>query len=380
MKIAVITGEESGDKLAASILRKLKNSTDNSIDLYGIGGKALDEIGIQKFHDISEINVMGIFEVLPKILQISKIINNTVEKIIDLKPDLIFSVDSPDFTLRICKKIKNINKELKIIHMVAPSVWAWRAGRIKVVRDSVDHLLTILPFEKEIFDKENIKTTYVGHPITEIETTEYKNSDNEISNLNNDKETFLILPGSRKSEVTKLLPIYLKAVKKLNLNKNYKLVLPTTNNMKNIIIDKLRDFPNIEIEVISSNKDKYAAFLRANIAIVTSGTAALELSYFNVAYITSYKFNPLTYFILQFLIKSKVGNLINIINQKKIIPELLQSDCNPEKLSEFIEKYLFDLDERNKILEFSNIAINKLKSDKSPTSIASNQIKAVLSG
>ena len=380
MKIAVITGEESGDKLAASILRKLKNSTDNSIDLYGIGGKALDEIGIQKFHDISEINVMGIFEVLPKILQISKIINNTVKRIIDLKPDLIFSVDSPDFTLRICKKIKNINKELKIIHMVAPSVWAWRAGRIKVVRESVDHLLTILPFEKEIFDKENIKTTYVGHPITEIETTDYTNSDNEIPNLNNDKETFLILPGSRKSEVTKLLPIYLKAVKKLNLNKNYKLVLPTTNNMKNTIIDKLEDFPNIEIEVVSSNKDKYAAFLRANIAIVTSGTAALELSYFNVAYITSYKFNPLTYFILQFLIKSKVGNLINIINQKKIIPELLQSECNPEKLSEFIEKYLFDLDERNKILEFSNIAINKLKSDKSPTSIASNQIKAVLSG
>ena len=380
MKIAIITGEESGDKLAASILKKLKNSTDNSIDLYGIGGKALDEIGIQKFYDISEINVMGIFEVLPKILQISKIINNAVKRIIDLKPDLIFSVDSPDFTLRICRRIKNINKELKIIHMVAPSVWAWRAGRIKVVRDSVDHLLTILPFEKEIFDKENIKTTYVGHPITEIETTDYANSENEIPNLNNDKETFLILPGSRKSEVTRLLPIYLKAVKKLNLNKNYKLVLPTTNNMKNIIIDKLRDFPNIEIEVISSNKDKYAAFLRANIAIVTSGTAALELSYFNVAYITSYKFNPFTYFILQFLIKSKVGNLINIINQKKIIPELLQSDCNPEKLSEFIEKYLFDLDERNKILEFSNIAINKLKSDKSPTSIASNQIKAVLSG
>ena len=380
MKIAVITGEESGDKLAASILRKFKNSIDKEVDLYGIGGKALDDLGIQKFHDISEINVMGIFEVLPKVVQISRIIKDTVAKIINLKPDLIFSVDSPDFTLRICNKIKKINKELKIIHMVAPSVWAWRPGRIKVVRESVDHLLTILPFEKEIFDMKNIKTTYVGHPITEIETSDYINVDNEVSKLNNDKETFLILPGSRKSEVTRLLPIYLKAVEKLNLNKNYKLVLPTTNNMKNTIIEKLKDFPNIEIDVISSNKDKYGAFLRANIAIVTSGTAALELSYFNVAYITSYKFNPLTYFILQFLIKSRVGNLINIINQKKIIPELLQSDCNPEKLSEFIEKYLFDLDERNKILEFSNIAINKLKSDKSPTSIASNQIKVVLSG
>lgn len=380
MKIAVITGEESGDKLAASILRKFKNSIDKEVDLYGIGGKALDDLGIQKFHDISEINVMGIFEVLPKVVQISRIIKDTVAKIINLKPDLIFSVDSPDFTLRICKKIKKINKELKIIHMVAPSVWAWRPGRIKVVRESVDHLLTILPFEKEIFDMENIKTTYVGHPITEIETSDYINSDNEVSKLNNDKETFLILPGSRKSEVTRLLPIYLKAVEKLNLNKNYKLVLPTTNNMKNTIIEKLKDFPNIEIDVISSNKDKYGAFLRANIAIVTSGTAALELSYFNVAYITSYKFNPLTYFILQFLIKSRVGNLINIINQKKIIPELLQSDCNPDKLCEFIKKYLLDLNERNKILEFSNMAINKLKSDNSPTFIASNQIKAVLSG
>ena len=150
--------------------------------------------------------------------------------------------------------------------------------------------------------------------------------------------------------------------------------------MKNIKIDKLKDFTNIEIEVVTSNKDKYAAFLRANIAIVTSGTAALELSYFNVAYITSYKFNPLTYFILQFLIKSRVGNLINIINQKKIIPELLQSDCNPDKICEFIKKYLLDLNERNKILEFSKMAINKLKSDNSPTFIASNQIKAVLNG
>jgi len=380
MKIVIITGEESGDKLAASILEKLKKSTDKTIEIYGIGGKALDEIGIKKFHDISEINVMGIFEVLPKLFKITKIINNTVHKTISLKPDLIFSVDSPDFTMRICKKIKRIDKSLKIIHMVAPSVWAWRPQRIRTVKESIDHLLTILPFEKEIFDKENIKTTFVGHPVTEIDKKKYICSESKNLQSDNNKDIFLILPGSRKSEVTKLLPIYLNAIHKLRLNENYQLVLPTTSNMKIVVFEIIKKFPNLKINIIHSNVDKYEAFYRAEIGIVTSGTAALELSYFNIAYISSYKFNPLTFFILNFLVKSKVGNLINIINKNNIIPELLQSDCSSANLAKFINKYLIDEKERAKLIESSTMAMNKLKADKPPTIIASNQIQKLLDG
>ena len=153
MKIVVITGEESGDKLAAAAIREFKNISGNDLELYGIGGKALEKEGINKFFDISEINVMGLIEVIPKIFKIRNIIKSTVYKILELNPDLVFTVDSPDFTLRVANRIKSKNSEIKILHYVAPSVWAWRSGRIHTVKSSVDHLLTILPFEKKIFDQ-----------------------------------------------------------------------------------------------------------------------------------------------------------------------------------------------------------------------------------
>ena len=201
MKIVVITGEESGDYLGAALLNALEKFYDQKLDIYGIGGKALKSKGIKNFYNISEINVMGIIEVIPKIFHIKNIINTTVSKTLDLQPDIVLTIDSPDFTLRIAKKLKQKDSSLKIIHFVAPSVWMWRSGRIKTVKQSIDHLLTILPFEKEIFEKENINTSFVGHPITEINRQDYSSSTlNELSN-NIKKEIMLILPGSRRKEV-----------------------------------------------------------------------------------------------------------------------------------------------------------------------------------
>ena len=138
MKIVVITGEESGDKLAASAIKELKKISNEPLKIYGIGGRALEKEGIQKFFDISDINVMGLIEVIPKIFKINQIIKSVVNQIIELDPDIIFTVDSPDFTLRIAERIKKRNNNLNILHYVAPSVWAWRPGRVHVVKKSVD--------------------------------------------------------------------------------------------------------------------------------------------------------------------------------------------------------------------------------------------------
>mgnify|MGYP001156697724 FL=1 len=374
MKIAVITGEESGDKLAASAIKELKLQYKKNIHLFGIGGNALKKQGIDNLFDISEINVMGLIEVLPKVLKINTIINKTVDKIIEMKPDIVFTVDSPDFTLRVARRIKSKKRELKIVHYVAPSVWAWRPGRIKTVKKSVDHLLTILPFEKKIFDSHNIKTTFVGHPITEVDLSEYK-SDTINKPESSQKEIFLIMPGSRRKEIEMLLPTYLGAVDEMNLKTRFRLVIPTTKNMTKTVKSIIEDYSsNIPIEVIDDEKEKYLCFFNANFAIVTSGTAALELSYFNTLYVTAYRFNPLTYFLLNLMIKSKIGNLINIILGKMVIPELLQNECNKKNIIKFINKYLEDENYRSDVINQTKEAIKQLSTAQTPSRLAATAI------
>jgi len=376
MKIVVITGEESGDQLGASLLIALEKIYDQKLDVFGIGGKALKERGLKKFYDISEINVMGIVEVVPKIFHIKKIINNTVDKILEINPDIVLTIDSPDFTLRIAKKLKKKNNNLKIVHFVAPSVWIWRSGRIKTVKESVDHLLTILPFEKEIFEKENIDTSFVGHPITEIDIQNYSGTDlSEISNDIN-KEIMLVLPGSRKKEVEKLLPIYLETIRQAKWKDRFDVVIPATENMHDLIRDiSNKRFSDIKTVILSDEEQKFKSFYLADYAITTSGTAALELSYFGVAYVSGYKFNILTYFLMIMLIKMKMGNLINIIINKMLIPELLQSECTPQNINYYMNKILDDSQYRDNILKGTKDAIDSLNVGSGTSELAA---KAVL--
>ena len=378
MKIVVITGEESGDHLGASLLIALEKIYDQKLDVYGIGGRALEERGLKKFYDISEINVMGIVEVIPKIFHIKKIINNTVNKILEINPDIVLTIDSPDFTLRIAKKLKKKNSNLKIIHFVAPSVWIWRSGRIKTVKESVDHLLTILPFEKEIFEKENINTSFVGHPITEIDIQNY--SGTELSEISNDikKEIMLILPGSRRKEVEKLLPIYLESIRQSKWKDRFDLVIPATENMYDLINDiSQKHFPDIKTVILRDEDQKLKSFYLADYAITTSGTAALELSYFGIAYVSGYKFNILTYFLMIMLIKMKMGNLINIILNRMLIPELLQSECTPQNINYYMNKILDDSEYRSNILTGTEDAIDSLNTGSSTSELAARVVLRV---
>ena len=381
MKIVVITGEESGDELGASLIDALKNSNLGEFELYGIGGSLLLKRGIQNYHHINEISVMGIVEVIPKILKIRKIINNVTQAVLELKPDIVITIDSPDFTLRVAKKLKSHNPKIKILHYVAPSVWGWRPKRVYTVKAVVDKLLTILPFEKEIFEEKKVSTTFVGHPITNMVKPKITFNEFNIKYLpNNTKPILLILPGSRKPEIDKLLNIYLDTVETCNIYQKFSIILPIKKELVEYIGSIIKEKKiSYEVNILDTEAAKYESFAVADYAIATSGTVALELSYFNIAYLVAYKFNLLSYVIIKSLAQAKFANLVNIINNQEDIPELIQSKCTIDNIGKVFSRIVNDGDYRESILEASRSAIDKLSTKSNPSALAAEEIIKMVS-
>ena len=202
-KIFVLTGEPSGDKLASTVISKLQKENSN-IQYLSVGGSNLKNLGIKSIFELKEITYLGFTSVLLNIFKIKKKINQTVDEILRFNPDILFSVDSPDFTLRVAELVKKRNQKIKTIHYVAPQVWIWRKNRVKKMKKFIDHVLLLFDFEKKYFDEENIRNTFVGHPLIEDTDTNKTNINNLISK---DKKIISIFPGSRKSETNVLLPI-----------------------------------------------------------------------------------------------------------------------------------------------------------------------------
>ena len=226
-KIFILTGEPSGDKLASEVIKELKK-IKNNIEYLSVGGQHLNSIGIKSIFDQKDITYIAFTDILLNIFKIKRKINETVNKILDFNPDILFSVDSPDFSLRVSKIIKLKKPDIKTIHFIAPKVWAWREGRVKKMKNYLDHILLLFDFEKKYFDKEKITNTFVGHPI--------------LDNINHDKieineltkgKIISIFPGSRVSELKTHTPILIEFIKKMNNDKiNYNYIFHATENSK----------------------------------------------------------------------------------------------------------------------------------------------------
>ena len=234
-KIFILTGEPSGDRLASKVISKLKNSKPD-IDYLSVGGEHLKALGIKSLYDLKEITYLGFTRVLLNIFKIKKKINQTVDKIIEFDPDILFSVDSPDFTLRVAERVKKLRSEIKTIHYVAPKVWVWREHRVKKLKKFLDHILLLFPFEKKYFEKENINCTFVGHPL--LEDNEKNKID--ISNIiGEDKKIISIFSGSRSSEINVLMPILLKFIKMMKEKYNdIHFIFHTTNEHRQTLKNK----------------------------------------------------------------------------------------------------------------------------------------------
>ena len=334
-KIFILTGEASGDKLASTVISKL-NQYNDRIDYLSVGGSNLSRLGIKSIFDLKEITYIGFTSVILNIFKIKKKIDFTVNEIVKFDPDIIFSVDSPDFTLRVSEKVKKIKSNIKIIHYVAPQVWIWRENRVKKFKKFVDHFLLLFDFEKKFFDKENIKNTFVGHPLLEKYDSKI-----DISNISKGKKIISLFPGSRFSELKTLFPILINFVKLMNKKFNeYTFVFHSTDENKDLIQKMLHDFHLENTEVVFDKDIKSAILLNSIFAVAKSGTVSLEICNAKVPSIIIYKINFINFMIMKFLVKVNFANIINIINNKEIIPELLQSECNSKEIFKSVNYFL----------------------------------------
>ena len=320
-KIFILTGEPSGDRLASTVISKLKNK-NKDIEYLCVGGTHLNLLGIKSIYELKEITYIAFTSLLFNIFKIKKKINETVNKIIEFNPDILFSVDSPDFTLRISQKVKKINPNIKVVHFIAPKVWAWRAGRVKKMKKYLDHILLLFDFEKKYFDKENLKNTFVGHPLLDDESKDNIKIDNLIDHK---KKYISLFVGSRESEIKNHAPILFKFIKKMNIKENnFNFVFHSTDKFKNLLLDLLNKQNISNAEVISNDR-----------------------------------------------IKIKFANMINIINNKEIIPELIQKDCNSEEIFKSVYYYLKKPELIDKQLSDVKFTLNNLKSSSSSSEEAS---------
>ncbi len=358
-KIFILTGEPSGDKLASTVIAKLKTK-NSQIKYLCVGGSNLKKLGINSIYDLKEITYLGFTSVILNIFKIRKKINQTVEEIIKFNPDVLFSVDSPDFTLRVAEKVKKIKSNIKTVHYVAPQVWIWRKNRVKKIKKFIDHILLLFNFEKKYFDEENIKNTFVGHPLIETKN----NPKTLIEDLiPNHKKIISLFPGSRKSETLVLLPILISFIELINKkHKDYFFYFHATEENKNSILDIIKQ-KNIEnIDVISEENIKSEVLSKSIFAVSKSGTVSLQICNANIPSIIIYKLSFINFMIFKMLVNVKFANIINIINNREIIPELLQNECNAQEIYKTVIYFLKNPDLIKKQLAECNKTLDGIRS------------------
>ena len=373
-KIFILTGEPSGDKLASEVISKIDHSKNN-IEYLSVGGSNLKNLGIETIFNLKDITYLGFTSVLLNIFKIRNKINKTVEEIIKFNPDILFSVDSPDFTMRVAEKVKKLNSKIKTVHYVAPQVWVWRKNRVKKIKNFIDHILLLFDFEKKYFDKENIKNTFVGHPL--IETKNIRTNLDDI--ISREKKIISIFPGSRRSETTILLPILIDFINLMNKKSfDYSFVFHATEENREFIMDHIKNKKIENLDVISDDNIKSEILSNSIFAICKSGTVSLQVCNANVPSIIIYKLNFINFMIFKFLVNVKFANIVNIINNREVIPELLQDECNADEIFKSVNYLLRKPDLIKEQLDVCNKTLEGIRSKSSSSAEAASILNKYL--
>ncbi|EHD14671.1 lipid-A-disaccharide synthase [Commensalibacter intestini A911] len=338
--IWLLAGETSGDELGAKLIKALRHFNP-SLKFCGVGGPKMQEQGLELLFPMQDLAVMGLVEVLPKIRMLSNRLNQAVEHIKTVRPDVVVTIDSPGFSLRLLKRITDLS--IPRVHYVAPQVWAWHESRVKKFPGLWEKLLCLLPFEKEFFSKHGLQSTFVGHPILETEVhhgnAEQFRQDHQLS----DKAPIvLFMPGSRRSELPKLMPVFKQTLSLLKRQlHDVTAVIPTSPLAKERVLHMVNNWP-VKPIIIHDPQDKYNAYAAANAALTKSGTTTLELALAKVPMAVTYRVNPVTAMIARRMIKVPYVCMLNLLANDQIVPELLQENCHPEKLSAMLMGLLTD--------------------------------------
>jgi len=374
-KIFILTGEASGDKLASKAISNLKKINPN-IEYLSVGGENLKKIGIKSIYDLKEITYLGFTNVILNLFKINKKINQTVKAIIDYNPDILFTVDSPDFTLRVAERVKKINPKIKTIHYVAPQVWVWREGRVKKIKNFIDHILLLFNFEKKYFEKEQISCEFVGHPL--LENKEQSKIDiNQIIGKN--KALISVFAGSRKSEISILMPILLDFIKLMNEKYNdITYVFHSTIEYSQLMQSFVKESNLSNCEIVSDDKIKSHILQKSVFAVAKSGTVSLEICNAKIPSIILYKMGFINFLIVKSLVKTKYANIINFAADEEVIPELLQSSCNSKNIFKYVDSFLDNPNKIKEQVEKVQTVLNKLKTKKSSSELASLSLNKFL--
>lgn len=332
--IFLIVGEPSGDVLGSRLMAALKAETGGQVRFAGVGGERMIAEGLDSLFPMGELALFGLAELLPRLPNLIRRLSQTTQAILERQPAVVVSIDAPDFCFRVCKRVRASGSAIPLVHYVAPTVWAWRPRRAKAVAGFLDHLLALLPFEPPYFTREGLDCTFVGHPV--VEGGADCGDGDRFRRLHGiDPQTVLltVLPGSRRSEVTKLLPDFGAALGLLNLTeRGIRVVVPTVPQVLPLVQAAVADWPGKPI-IVLGDADKYDAFAASQAALAASGTVALELALARLPAVIAYRIHPLTYRLYRRLIKVKYVNLVNLMLDRPLVPELLQADCVPEKLA-----------------------------------------------
>lgn len=344
MKIFMIAGEDSGDSLGAGLVKSFKDLYGDQVECLGVGGPKMRNAGFNELLPLDQISVVGIWEVLPKIPRLITINNAIVEEIEKQQPDVVVTIDFPDFNFLIGKKLKKRGVfKGKHVHYVSPSVWAWRPARAKNIAQFLDGIICLFPMEPEHYSKHGLEACFVGHPIA-YENMEHVNV-NEFKRMNDIKQDAKVLGiflGSREFELNNIAPVIRQAAEYVHQIFPEIVVLSPTLQKREFEVQKALTGMPMHTVISSNPLVKWDAFKSCDVAIAVSGTVALELAVAGVPHIIAYKLNSITGLILQFLVKVKRVHLVNILLDKDIVPEFLQRKCDAEGLAQQIIKMLKD--------------------------------------
>ncbi len=338
--VYLIAGEASGDLLGGRLMMALKQQAPDT-HFAGIGGATMEAAGLQPLFPMHELSVMGLVEVLKHAPRLLQRIRETADDILRQSPAVLVTIDAPDFCFRVARRVRKGNPNIRLVHYVAPSVWAWRPKRAKKVAQFLDHLLALLPFEPPYFTREGLACTFVGHPAAETIAPGDRTSFRTRHRIDSERRIILLLPGSRQGEVERLLPLFLDVAESLQQeNPDLLFIVPTLPHLLPMI-QRMTDARGVDCRVIGQ-KDKPAAFAAAHAALAASGTVALELGLARVPAVIAYKVNPVSAWLARRLVRLKHVSLINLILGREIMPEFLQEQALTSIIQSKMQEILID--------------------------------------
>jgi lipid-A-disaccharide synthase len=348
MRVFVIAGEASGDRLGAALMAGMKTLAD--VEFTGIGGPMMAAEGLSPLFPMDDLSVHGLVEVLGRYPLLRRRLHQTVNAVLDARPDVMITIDSPDFCLRVAARVK-AQSDVRTVHYVAPSVWAWRPGRAAAMAAHIDHVLALLPFEPPYMEAAGMACDFVGHPVVgERQATGEEAAAFRARHGIGDAPLLLVLPGSRRSEVAQLAPIFGQALRTVCArHPGLRVVVPATAARAEQVRALVADWPGRPVivapDVLSHDAylaEKRAAFAAADRALAASGTVSLELAAAGTPMLIAYDVNRISRAILRRMLRVDTLTLVNLVTESRVVPELLGADCRPDQIAPALARLLDD--------------------------------------